>query len=78
MKTKTRLVIVAFICGTIASSAHAWDHGGHMTIAAIAYSKIKRERPELIEKISAILMAHPDKAPFAVAAGKSKGSSSPG
>jgi hypothetical protein len=44
-----------------------------MTVAGIAYADIERERPDLIEKIGHVLKAHPDPAPFSVAAGESKG-----
>ncbi len=54
-------------------SAHAWDHPGHMLTAAIAFSEIERARPELIEKLGLLFLAHPDTAPFWVAAGEAKG-----
>jgi hypothetical protein len=44
-----------------------------MTSAAIAFAEIESQRPELIEKIGALLMAHPDPAPFWVASGDAKG-----
>jgi hypothetical protein len=49
----------------MASSAHAWNHPGHMTSAAITFSEI--------EKIGLLFLAHPDTAPFWVAAGEAKG-----
>jgi hypothetical protein len=53
--------------------ARAWDHPGHMTTAAIAFSEIERARPELLDKIGLLFLAHPDTAPFWVAAGEAKG-----
>jgi hypothetical protein len=66
------------LAGTLAFVAYtpnlqAWDHPGHMTTAAIAYSDIKQARPDLIEKIGLLFLAHPDPAPFWVAAGEAKG-----
>jgi hypothetical protein len=45
-----------------------------MTTAAIAFTDIERERPGLIEKLGLLFLAHPDPAPFWVAAGEAKGS----
>jgi len=70
---RIKLIIGVLVYSALASSAYGWDHGGHMTIASIAYSEIERKRPDLIKKIGTLLLAHPDKAPFAVAAGESKG-----
>jgi len=58
---------------TLASSAFAWDHPGHMTTAAIAFTEIELTRPDLIEKIGLLFLKHPDPAPFWVAAGEAKG-----
>ena len=58
---------------TFTFSAHAWDHPGHMITANIAYSEVERARPDLIDKIGLLFMAHPDAAPFWVAAGAAKG-----
>ena len=73
MPKRTIILMAAVISSTLASTAHAWDHPGHMTTAAIAFSEIERTRPELIEKIGLLLLAHPDIAPFWVAAGEAKG-----
>ncbi len=56
-----------------AHSVWAWDHPGHMTTAAIAFSEIEQQRPELIEKIGLLLIKHPDPAPFWVAATEATG-----
>ena len=56
-----------------AAPASAWDHPGHMISAAIAYEEIKQARPDLIEKMGLLFLAHPDTAPFWVAAGEAKG-----
>ena len=75
LKRSTALIgaVVLGALGTFASSAHAWDHPGHMTTAAIAFAEIERTRPDLIEKIGMLFMAHPEAAPFWVAAGAAKG-----
>ena len=54
-------------------AAHAWDHPGHMTTAVIAFEEIKRERPDLIQRIGDLLLKHPDPAPFWVAAEDTRG-----
>jgi len=59
--------------GAFASSARAWDHPGHMTTADVAFTEIERARPDLIEKIGLLFLAHPDPAPFWVAVGETKG-----
>jgi hypothetical protein len=38
----------------------AWDHGGHMCVAAIAYTDLKAHNPTQIPKIVSILKKHPD------------------
>ena len=65
--------LVFFALCTLASGARAWDHPGHMTTAAIAYMEIERERPELMERIGMLFLAHPEAAPFWVAAGAARG-----
>lgn len=74
-KNLNRLVsaIVLGVLGNFTSSAHAWDHPGHMITGAIAFAEVERARPELIDKIGLLFMAHPDAAPFWVAAGAEKG-----
>ena len=66
------LGIVVFL-GIMISGALAWDHPSHMMTAAIAFAEIERARPELIEKLELVFMAHPDISPFRVAAGDSRG-----
>jgi S1/P1 Nuclease len=70
---KLFLVILTFTLLASASEVIAWDHPGHMTTAAIAFAEIERLRPELIEKIGMVLIAHPDPSPYWVAAGDTKG-----
>jgi hypothetical protein len=72
-RSKFQLVILAFILLACASWVQAWDHPAHMTTAAIAFMEIERSKPELIEKIELIFMAHPDTSPFWVAAGDTRG-----
>lgn len=72
---KRLMVITGLVAvSAFASSTQAWDHPGHMTTAGIAYSEIERARPDLIEKFGMLFLAHPDPAPFWVAAGEAKGS----
>jgi hypothetical protein len=70
---RTSVLISAVVFCSTAMSAQAWDHPGHMTSAAIAFSEIEKARPDLIEKIGLLFLAHPDTAPFWVAAGEAKG-----
>lgn len=65
--------VVFSAVSAFSSSVHAWDHGGHMATASIAFAEIERARPNLIEKIGQVLLSHPDPGPFAVAAGESSG-----
>jgi hypothetical protein len=67
------LLAVVVALGGFGSNAHAWDHPGHMTTAAIAFSEIEWTRPELIENIGPLMLKHPDLAPFWVASGDAKG-----
>lgn len=73
MSKRSIALLAAVIFSVMTLSARAWDHPGHMTTAAIAFSEIERARPELIEKIGLLFLAHPDPAPFWVAAGEAKG-----
>ena len=70
MRKRSIALMAVVIFAAMASSAHAWDHPGHMTTAAIAFSEIERTRPGLIEKIGLLFLAHPETAPFCVAAGE--------
>lgn len=67
------ILAAAIAAGLMPPNAKAWDHPGHMATAAIAFAEIKRERPELIEKIGLLMLKHPDPAPFWVAAEESHG-----
>src|SRR5262245_56265624 len=40
-------------------SASAWNIPGHMLSVAIAYQVLQQENPQAIEKIKAVLEAHP-------------------
>jgi hypothetical protein len=66
-------MMAALVFSFTASDLHAWDHPGHMTTAAIAFSEIESERPDLIEKIGLLMLKHPDPAPFWVATVNAKG-----
>ena len=72
LKRCSLTVVAAFLCLSGANSM-AWDHPGHMTTAAIAFSEIERVRPELAEALGLLFLKHPDPAPFWVAAGEAKG-----
>jgi hypothetical protein len=65
--------ITAIFLGMVSAAASGWDHPGHMTSAAIAFIDIKQARPDLIEKLGLLFLAHPDPAPFWVAAGEARG-----
>ncbi len=43
----------------LATPAFAWNKGGHMVTAAVAYAVLKEENPAAIAKIIAILKEHP-------------------
>jgi hypothetical protein len=73
MSKRLSALLAVLIFGAVAPSALAFDHPGHMTTAAIAFAEIERTRPDLIEKIGMLFLAHPDPAPFWVAAGEAKG-----
>lgn len=66
-------LVAALVFGGLVPMAQAWDHPGHMTMAAIAFSEIERKHPDLIDKLGLLFLAHPDTAPFWVAAGDAKG-----
>ena len=72
VKHVIRVLVVSFST-LLGAGAHAWDHPGHMTTAAIAFGDIKQVRPDLIEKLQLLFLAHPDTAPFWVASGEAKG-----
>ena len=68
--------LCSFVAWALLGSAadlRAWDHPAHMTTAAIAFSEIERAKPELVEKLDLLFMAHPDASPFWVAAGDTRG-----
>ena len=71
--SKKVVFLAALFAGTLNSGAFAWDHPGHMTSAAIAFNEIDSARPEVLDAIGMLLLAHPDPAPFWVAANEAKG-----
>ena len=73
MSKRLTVLIAAAVLSFMASNLYAWDHPSHMATAAIAYSEIEKARPDLIEKMGLLFMAHPDPAPFWVATGEAKG-----
>ena len=72
--TSTALIgtIAVILLGSVGNLL-AWDHPGHMTTGAIAFNEVKRMRPELLEKLSVILMSHPNPTAFSVAIGDTRG-----
>ena len=73
MSIRRTLLLMSLVLGFTPTTALAWDHPGHMTTAAIAYIEIERERPELMDRIGMLFLAHPEAAPFWVAAGAARG-----
>jgi hypothetical protein len=73
MLKRATAFMAAVVFSAIGTNLHAWDHPGHMTTAGIAFSEVERARPDLIEKIGMLFLAHPETAPFWVAAGEAKG-----
>ena len=61
------------LCSLLVTGAFAWDHPAHMTTAAVAFTEIEQAKPELVEKLELVFMAHPDTSPFWVAAGDARG-----
>jgi len=64
----TLLILIA-----MSGRALAWDHPGHMLTADVAFSEIERARPELIDTIGTLFLAHPEAGPLWVAVGDAKG-----
>ena len=73
MGKRWQALLTAALIGATGLNAQAWDHPGHMTTAAIAFSEIEKARPDLIEKIGQLILKHPDPAPFWVAMEDAKG-----
>lgn len=67
------LLAVTLAAAILAQPAAAWTRPGHMVTAAIAYGHIEKTRPELLDRIAAILEAHPDRGPFEVAVDRTTG-----
>lgn len=53
--------------------AHAWSRAAHMVTAAIAYDDLAARDPKVIDQIVEIMAHHPERGPFEVAAGVTKG-----
>ena len=73
MTVRITALLIGVVFGTLSFNAFAWDHPGHMTTADIAFAEIERVRPELVEKLGLLFLAHSDPAPFWVAAGEARG-----
>jgi hypothetical protein len=73
MTVRITALLIGVVFGTLSFNAFAWDHPGHMTTADIAFAEIERVRPELIEKLGLLFLAHPDPCPFWVAAREARG-----
>lgn len=72
LKHKT-VYMAMLLAGIMSADAQAWDHPGHMLTASIAFTEIERARPELIETLGLLFLAHPEAGPLWVAAGEAKG-----
>jgi len=68
-----RILPFAAIAMLHASMAGAWTRPGHMVTAAIAWHEIAEQHPELLLPIGKMLLAHPDRGPFQVAADRTTG-----
>jgi hypothetical protein len=68
-----KMILATLVACLSGGNALAWDHPGHMTTAAIAYEEVMKQRPELMEKIGALFLVHPEASPFWVAAGAARG-----
>jgi hypothetical protein len=68
----SKTILVTSVACLFGSPALAWDHPGHMTTAAIAYQEVMKQRPELMEKIGMLFLAHSESSPFWVAAGAAR------
>ncbi len=53
--------------------ASAWTRPAHMVSAAIAWNEIELRQPDLLDRIGAMLDAHPDRGPFEVAVDRATG-----
>lgn len=73
MRFLRRMAISLTAFALAAGPAGAWTRPGHMVTAAIAFDEIERRRPDLIDAISALLDAHPDRGPFQVAVDRTTG-----
>ncbi len=60
IRSRARKVIVTMFLLLFGSNLSAWNHGGHMSVGAIAYSYLKKHNPSTIPKIIAVLKKHPD------------------
>src|SRR5262245_29887176 len=56
MRLGTGLVLVLF---ALAPAALAWNKAGHMVSGAIAYADLKQDSPQTLERVIALLKAHP-------------------
>jgi hypothetical protein len=54
-------------------TAYAWSRAGHMVTAAIAYDELAAHDPKVIDQILEIMARHPERGPFEVATGVTKG-----
>src|SRR5262245_60173197 len=57
-----RSLLSLFILGLCAPFAPAWNAAGHMVHGALAYSILKRDSPEALANVVALLKQHPEDA----------------
>jgi hypothetical protein len=60
MSKRLTTPLTGVVFGAMALGGAPGDHPGHMMTAAIAFSEIERMRPDLVEPIGRVLLAHPD------------------
>jgi hypothetical protein len=65
------ILVTGLVCA--ASPAAPWTRAGHMVSAAIAYDDLAARDPQVIDRIVALMVSHPDHAAFEVAVGRTRG-----
>ena len=58
MRKRSTIAILIFLFAA-STPAHAWNNCGHMMVAEIAYQELRRDHPETLKAILALLKKHP-------------------
>jgi hypothetical protein len=58
VRSRISAVLLVLILGAHAR-AHAWNNCGHMMVAEVAYQELRRDHPETLKAILALLKKHP-------------------